>query len=560
MTTKPEFSPDDTWDIGGFFLILMRMWWVVLTVLTATLLVALALWLVRDESEPVYKASTSVMVVIPVSASGLVLSQPASDDGPEFVTNLSVDTLTDLASAKDLLQIIIDEINLENDAGAPISVDTLDSLMDTTVGFSDPNDTLPILTTTVRGDDPSLVARIAATWASEFTAKNGEFVALIAAGSYDFALAQFDFAVAELDTAVEAKQSYEQTRETEFLALTDKADAAKLILKRSEYESALALILENDSERLALKKERQDLSVATRLDGSALPIAIIEIELNTALNNYEEILTTLETNRTILVKSRAQLENLKEALSNENPTLTLNRNFSDDALLALLAENPTAEQITALNGTVIVDEITNPLYESIKEGIFAAEQKYFVAEEENKYFIIQAELLSQQIADLSLIIKLDQLDVITFNKETEQLLIVHDKEAELERNLYTEETSFISLQLSNEAERLRAVNAKETLLTVTRFDQEIEILRADVERRNEEKTIVEIAIDKGAGGISLVADAVIPTNPIPATDPTSLQKMLMIGVIAGIILGTVMAQLVHRFQVSGLRRTARLSA
>ena len=105
---------------------------------------------------------------------------------PVASTTLSVETLATLATANDLLQKIIVELDLRvEETGRPLAIEELAGMLNSEVET-------PLLTMTVRGGDPGRLQRIANKWAEVFVQKNSELFATEAARSYDFILVQYE--------------------------------------------------------------------------------------------------------------------------------------------------------------------------------------------------------------------------------------------------------------------------------------------------------------------------------------------------------------------------------
>ena len=105
---------------------------------------------------------------------------------PVASTTLSVETLATLATANDLLQKIIVELDLRvEETGRPLAIEELAGMLNSEVET-------PLLTMTVRGRPPGRLQRIANKWAEVFVQKNSELFATEAARSYDFILVQYE--------------------------------------------------------------------------------------------------------------------------------------------------------------------------------------------------------------------------------------------------------------------------------------------------------------------------------------------------------------------------------
>ena len=552
MNALPENVSDDTWDIGELVLILLRRWWIIAAVLVASLAVVFALWLARDEAKPLYDATTSVLVVKPIAAT--ITGSPDPDDPQEIkviVPDLSVQTLQGLASARDLLQIIINDLGLVDGAGAPISVETLGSWITTVVGSADSKGDLPLINTTVRGEDPALVQRVAAAWAEQFAIKNGEFVVLVAAGSYDRAVAQLDSATSKLDAALDSRQEYERVQSAEVLSLSDKAGLDQNALEDSRDLEVLSLKLADGADRLALESTRAQLALDPQIYP---PIAANMALLSANVSTYDNSLTTLETNKSSLVHERARLEKLTEALAAENEITVLERDIPNDVLVTILSGDPTAEQIAAIDELTLTTEEINALYGVLKEEVITSSNLIFSVEQENAFLLTEIDRLSLGITDLSSDLERDKATRDAFDRTTDHLLSAFDREAASEIRQHDFETSSLARQLAKIADQSITDLTDETLLELARMDRQIESLTKEADRRQDEVEIAESASTDGAGSIRLVESAVVPSHPIPVAEPANLQRSLSIGAIIGLILGSTLALIVYWSQRALARR------
>lgn len=552
MNAQPVNPSDYTWDIGEFVLILLQRWWIIVAVLIATLIVMFAFWLARDEADPLYEATTSVLVVKPLATTDTGRDNSDDSQDPEvIVPNLSVQTLQSLASARDLLQIIINDLGLVDASGTPISVETLGSWITTSVGAADTKGDLPLLTTTVRGEDPALAQRVASAWAAQFAIKNGDFVVLVATGSYDRAVAQLDLATSELDSALVARQEYKRAQAAERLSLSDKADLDESALQEERVLEVLALKLADGADRLVLESARAQLALDAQ---NYPPIAANEALLSANVSTYDDYLTTLEANKSSLVHERARLEKLTEALAAESEVIVLERDIPNDVLVTILSGDPTAEQIAAINELTLTTEEINALYGVLKEEVITSSNLIFSMEEENEFLLMEIERLSLAITGLSGDLERDIATRDTFDQTTDDLLSAFDREAESEISQHESETSRLIRQLSRNSDQLLTDLTDEISLELGEMDRQVESLTKEANRRQDEVQIAESASTDGAGSIRLVEAAVVPSIPIPAAETASLQRSLSIGAIIGVLLGSAVALIVYWSQRTLARR------
>ena len=192
---NPRF-PDQDASLGQYLVPLIRKWWIIVIVLGLTLLPAAAFFRWSDSAE-IYEARTRLLIVVPVSER--IIGE--SGGGPDSVTRLSIDTLSALVAANDLLETVIKKLGLHDSGGEPWDPTRLANMMESEIETADAGTNIPLLTTTVRGDDPKLTAQIAQTWAEAFIQKNSELFASEAAGSYEFIAGQYQSVQEDLRVA-----------------------------------------------------------------------------------------------------------------------------------------------------------------------------------------------------------------------------------------------------------------------------------------------------------------------------------------------------------------------
>ena len=145
------------------------------------------------------------------------------------------------------------------------------------------------------------------------------------------------------------------------------------------------------------------------------------------------------------------------------------------------------------------------------------------------------------------------LYALQFDRETERLLEVFDRESTLQAAQFASATVIQLSQAANSADHLEVKMTKETDLRMTEFDQEIEVLGAALIQRTDEMQKAEIAKADGAGSIRLVEAAVVPSAPMPVTGPRPLSQMLLIAAVIGLVLGSTLALAVHGYQLATTR-------
>ncbi len=267
---------------------LISKWWVVLLILVAATAAAIA---VSSQLKPQYEVRTQLLLV---SRTSEKLTSPPSGSS-SLSSSLSVDTLSNLALANDLLEDIILTLRLADPgSGSLASVELLSSMMKVNVKASEQNRTavLPLLTLTVRGGDPVQLKRIAETWADLFIQRNATLFASESARSFDYILSQYE----ETRKALQAKNQ----EKLDFLGKNPVRPLRTELLTLAGSKSQGAATTELGTE-----------------SGSGL--LIIDTTSQTGL--FGKFIADLEQGRVSLAAATAEEKKLGEALKAEPPTL-----------------------------------------------------------------------------------------------------------------------------------------------------------------------------------------------------------------------------------------------
>ena len=507
--TEPRTDPQVIqWDLIGLFSILVNKWWVVVVVFLAAIAVAFALSAVQDNPEPVYEATTKVLVVAPIS--DRVLGQADQGDGTTSTPGLSIDTIHSLATAKDLYQGIIDNLELTDAGGGPTSVETLAGLISSSVSTADEDGTLPLVTTTVQGNDPETVGSIARLWAEAFAEKNGEIVALEAAGSYELAIGAYEIGLANLDSEQDELLGYRQTRADE----------------------RLSTLLTRGTERIQLEAERD---VQRQAIPNAASLQLLEIENDVSRTSYRAALTSLDAKRSEIVGARSDMDSSVEELSLLEPVILLDRRISNESLITFLSNEPTLEDLAALEDLVFVEEEKNELYYQVRERAIRETTLVARLEEEISTLASSVSTLGTEIEARSASIDSTRTTLAEFD----------------------DDTGFQLSHFDDETASFAAEFKVETDLNVAQRLQEIEVLDTEVVRLLDVRSAAEEARSEGAGTIRLVEAAITPSAPIPHSGPRPLSHLLVIAFASGLFLGPLIALGYHAFQLALARSNFR---
>lgn len=355
---------DDQIDLRQILLTLARNWWIIALVFLIAVMGMASYSMTRPS---VYEARTSLLVVAPVSGRLAEDARPEGDIQRISVpagADLSNQALQALAVSGDILESVIRELDLttvNNEALLPVFA--LERMISVSVVRAD-RDTegvsLPLLTMTVRGQDPAQVQAIANKWAEVFIRENGELFVSEAARSHDFLGRQVEAVQLDLAQAQEARLGHLRQHPL------DRLQARAGVLE-SRYQASLSQLLQKEAE---------------------------------------------------LVQQRQRVDSLDEALSRESGVLVFQRSIPYDSLLPWLGGGPSAGQLGALESIRLVDEEPNQVYLGLREQLRNAEVQVgtLTAEVEDlraRVGEMDAELLglSQRIAEARVVEEDFQRDV-----------------------------------------------------------------------------------------------------------------------------------------------------
>ena len=499
-------------DLLSLARILVIRWWVIIVVILAVFVVTIASWSVQDDPDPVYESTTKLLLVAPVSDRDLALA--VEEEGGVPVPGLSFDTILDLATATDLYQSIIDSLDLTNSEGSPISVADLDVLITSSVSQADEGGTLPLLTTTVQSPDPATTGQIARSWADIFAEKNGQLVALQAEGSFDLAVGQYDAGFEDVESVRGQLTTYLQSRVIEQLKIVETRgiDRVELVSDRR-----------NKRQDLQDEDSRTVNNATDTEGGNVAPIISRDADLQRTVSSYDANVALLRTKNLDLVRALVNREDAISAFSSESPVITLNRGMSSEALVAFLATGPGAEQLTALDDLVFVDETKNDIYYELKARVIELNGLVSQLEMEISEITSNVDELKKQINTLKTTADRKAIDLSNFDDETTLLLQAFD----------------------DETTRLDSVFEDETKRESRRFDRVLADLNDDLDRLRTKVTDAKSARTDGFGSIRIVEEAITPTSPVAQPDSRSFARWMMMAAAIGLILGLVTAVLYH---------------
>ena len=407
MTQDQEHFLDGGIDVGAYIAILLRKWWVVLSVF---LLVVGFAFLNNVRQPDVYEARTRVLILSPVSERLLANEGTPGDRlpiNPFLGSKISVDTLSALGASNDLLGEIIERLGLRGlPAGDLWSVEQLRSIIE--IRFENPGGgqgSLPLITMTARSGDPNVAKRVAETWAELFIDQNSKIFATEASRSYNFVVGQFN------DT----------------------------------------------DEELRLKEDE-----IIQMQRQSSP-KILQSQLRVLTLKYEEFYDRLLEKRSKLVGVKAILASTEEALTDEPRVVTLEQSISSEALLVLLASGREDLDLNGVADLVSTTQERNVLYYSMKGNIIGARSELSALNSDIEYLETSTLNLQNQIKEISSEISERLLVQKRLNQEVTLLTENFDRLARsLQRSQITKEEQSGFVQIVESAVKPRQPVARES--------------------------------------------------------------------------------------------------
>jgi uncharacterized protein involved in exopolysaccharide biosynthesis len=595
--------------VREYLLVLIRKWWIVAGVVVVTVVATEFIGRLLPDAPNMYEARTKLLISAPVSER-LLGQQESNPKNPGAlksvpVPTLSVETLSALATANDLLQKIISELDLRDPAtGRPWPVEELAAMMKPkveTAGQGAAQTPLPLLTMTIRGQDPVPLGRIANKWAEAFVQKNSRLFTSEAARSYEFILAQYT----ETQTALRKLRE----ERVQFLAENPvPVLKSELELKGADLKQYQRALLDN-SVALTLKSQEYQ-EVTTRLNdlsvdgrwiglpqsGDGNPGVVARtLEQAAALQAKQQLFAIQErfkqfqrTAGLTLTKQRLALKRdllgsyisqLEEA---ENKTKTHSRTL--DALLAeikqqpqflvlvkavadpvlwqLLGPNPTKDSWDRLRALGLQTEEVNSIFTRLTERIIEIRTSLETERE-------RVGLLTRRVEDTrnevrSLEEELSEKEGIQLPRLQNELALAqaaYDKEQALYAALKTQATDLrntvprVQAQRDEYVKLVDSYRADVSTLTRRVGSAEHQILEIDRGSSVSEATLgalsprlqdARIAKEEQAGSIRVVEAAVEPQVPVGRARGRNL---FFLAPVLGLFLGVVLVFFVHYLQV-----------
>jgi uncharacterized protein involved in exopolysaccharide biosynthesis len=580
---------DEEINLREYLLVLVRKWWVVGGVFVFTVGATWAVTSLFPKGSE-YEARTKLLIMAPLTERLLGQreqgqKQPLSN--PFGGTSLSVETLSALATANDLLQRIIGELDLKDtNTGRPWAVETLAGMMKPkveTAGRGSAQAALPLLTMTIRGEDPGLLRRIADKWAGVFVEKNSQLFTTESARSYDFILAQYketqtglrklgeeraqfiaENPLALLQDELEIKRSDLKQYQDTFLDLS-----AQLALKREQHKEALThqneLTVDGRWIGLADRSTANPRAVASTPEQTAvLQTKERLFEVQERIRNFQETagLALLKqrrshllddhfgvgfvTERGLLGKYTSQLEEAENNVRAQSRTLEV-----------LESEFKLVPQFLVGSKT----EAVNPIYTGLADRIIATRTSIETERE-------RVNLLKRRVEATRSDVK--NLEKEITEKEGIQLPRLQNELALAQAAYKEEQTAYTNLQeqavsLRNDVRKTQAlrdeyqklVNAYQAdvnglrkriaaaELRTREFDRENAALETTFNVLAERLQGARIAKGEQAASIRVVEAAVEPQVPVGVG---GRRNVLLLSAVLGLLLGVVLVFLVHYLQ------------
>ena len=548
MTDPLNESSDLGLDLFGMLGVLIDKWWVIALVFSAVMAIAIAQWALRDNPNPVYEATTKLLIVAPVSDPVLT---PVSSSG------LSVDTVLSLATATDLYQSIINQIELTNSEGQPISVETLSSLITTTVTVPDTEGLFPLITTTVRWDDPTIVVTISNVWADTFAEKHGGIIALQASGSVDSATGLYQNRLETLKSAQSKLLSFIRTTGLERFDIIRIGETNLATFQLERASEAYATETASGDELLRLRQAFSD----GRLEiPGGIPRVTLDLSLNAAQTGYSNNINQIKSKQTALVEELDRFAVIESALLIEEPMLTFERRISNESLLELLAGETLVANIDSIDGLVIHDQQENPRYTNLRQDKFNSVAKISILEASIAHLTIESERLLSDVERLKETIDSEDRALARYDSESDRLIEVQVNQIAFEASQFKDETDIqTSILEVDTAESIRLLEL-EIAVEEDELHRSINPLIVQVNQLNDDVNMAELTTAKGSGSIRLIEAATAPSGPVLQSESRSLVQSLSLMGALGLLLGLMSAFAYHAFMITWSRRAVRCTS
>ncbi len=236
---------DDGATLLDYLSVILVKWWIIVVMVVVSVVVA---WVLSLQRPPQYQVRTQLLLV---SRTSEILSGSAAV--PSVTVALSVDTLSKLALANDLLENIAKSPDLATSGGS-LTAASLSQMMhvDIKVSENSSRTVLPLLTMTVTGGDPALLKKIADTWANLFIQRNVSLLASESARSYDFIQSQYQETKDSL--AALNKQKSDFLRQSQLDTTRSTLEEQQSLYKQffSNFETSKVSLITTQAERQAL--------------------------------------------------------------------------------------------------------------------------------------------------------------------------------------------------------------------------------------------------------------------------------------------------------------------
>jgi uncharacterized protein involved in exopolysaccharide biosynthesis len=608
MSLERDTLHEGELPVREYLLVLVRRWWIVAGVVVVTVAAAWFIGRLQPAAPAIYEARTKLLITAPVSERllGQQESNPKTSGALKSVPvpTLSVETLSALATANDLLQRIISELELRDPAtGRPWPVEQLAGMIKAkveTAGQGTAQTPLPLLIMTARGQDPVPLGLIANKWAELFVQKNSRLFTSEAARSYEFILAQYT----ETQTALRKLR----VERVQFLSENPlPVLKTELDLKGSDLKQYQRVLLDLSAEVTLKSQEYQE--VTTRLNDLTVDGRWIGL-LQSGDGNPGVVARTPEQAGTLQAKQQlfaiqerikqfhraAGLTQLKQRLSlkrdllggyisqleeAENKTKTHSRTLeallveikqqpqflvlvkavADPVLWQILGPNPTKDSWDRLRALGLQTEEVNPTYTGLTERIIETRTSLETERERvnlltrrvedtrNEARSLEDELSDKEGTQLPRLQNELALAQPTYEKEQALYAALKIQAADL-RNAVRRATAqrdeyqklVDSYRVDVSARSKGVASAENQVLEFDRGASTLETTLGTLSPRLQE---ARIAKEEQAGSIRVVEAAVEPQVPVPGA---SRRNLVFLAPVLGLFLGVVLVFLVHYLQ------------
>lgn len=533
----------ETVTLREYVRLFLSRWWVIAGVVAVVVLAAFLLSL-RETAQ--YEVQTKLLIIPRVSAS-LTGGQSGGVQGESLGETLSVETLSTLATARDLMRDIIAELGLVDAATSePWKVERLAPMLAPQVatgGRAGSPVVLPVLTMRVLGEDPYLLEKIATKWAELFIERNSQLFASEASRSYDFLQVQNERVTREGEALQSDHLNY--TRDNPLGVLNSDLStvlARYQVLSKHLKESESNLFAASERQRYytavlsARTKAEKELHDSQKLNLKG----ILNEELGRFKSQQGDLNDRINLRENAVSSSRTTLKALESALAAEPSVITVKRTIPNDSLFGAVAGGSTSGQIANAINIIVTEDQPNPQYVKLRADLIEVRRQL------EAYPLEIAELKSR-IEGVKAGIKTRSVELLGVDFDEARLnsaIAVLGSGIESGLAQANLDVAMLTSTVADYQKSLQALNSESRTLAdrIARIDAEnarlgakFGLLQTAASSLSQRLFESDIARAEDSATIRVVEEAVAASEPIAS----GRLQYVILGAMAGLVLGVI---------------------